>query len=125
VEAAVAVIFQQGRVLLIQRRDIPVWVLPGGGIEPGETPEQAIVREVLEETGYSVKIKRKVAAYEPVNWMTKPTHFFECEILSGEMKITAESKGIDFFAIDKLPKLIAPPYAGWILLTKLGIHWNS
>ena len=31
-------------ILLIQRRDVPVWVLPGGGIEPNETAEEAIVR---------------------------------------------------------------------------------
>jgi ADP-ribose pyrophosphatase YjhB (NUDIX family) len=47
-----------GRLLLIQRGHPPHpgrWSLPGGRIEPGETPEQAVEREVLEETGLRVR----------------------------------------------------------------------
>lgn len=39
------------KLLLVKRRDVPVWVFPGGGIEKGETPERAVVREVFEESG--------------------------------------------------------------------------
>ena len=48
------------QVLLIKRRDVPVWVLPGGGSEEGESLAQATQRELQEETGYIVKIIRKV-----------------------------------------------------------------
>jgi 8-oxo-dGTP diphosphatase len=46
-----------GRLLLIQRGHEPgrgLWSLPGGRIEPGETDQQAVVREVAEETGLTV-----------------------------------------------------------------------
>jgi mutator protein MutT len=46
-----------GRLLLIQRGHAPArgrWTLPGGRVEPGETPEDAVVREVREETGLTV-----------------------------------------------------------------------
>ncbi|HEY4387775.1 MAG TPA: NUDIX domain-containing protein, partial [Ktedonobacteraceae bacterium] len=46
-----AVIFAGTKVLLALRRDIAWWNLPGGGMEPGETVEEAMCREVREETG--------------------------------------------------------------------------
>jgi 8-oxo-dGTP pyrophosphatase MutT (NUDIX family) len=57
------VVSPEGRVLLL-RRAIPfLWDLPGGGIEPGESPEQAAVRECREETGYEIEVERVVGRY--------------------------------------------------------------
>jgi len=56
------------RVLLIRTTNLkgePVWTLPKGLIEPGETPEQAALREVREETGYAAEIVRPL---EPVTY---------------------------------------------------------
>ena len=44
--------------VLILRRDFRIWALPGGGLETGETPEDAAIREAYEESGYEVKIGR-------------------------------------------------------------------
>jgi len=114
-QAVFGVVFNEERtsVLLIKRRDIPVWVFPGGGLEPGETPEEGARREVLEETGYEVRIVRKVAEYLPVNWMTQFTHVFECRPLRGESTIGAETQDVQFFPINALPQL-PPPYDRWI-----------
>lgn len=56
----------EGRVLLVPVRDGEGawWDLPGGGVEPGESPAQAAVRETLEETGYAVPL----AAVGPMCW---------------------------------------------------------
>lgn len=115
-QAVCGVLFDSSRkqVLLIKRRDIPVWVLPGGGLEPNETAEEAILREMKEETGYEVRILRKVAAYESVNRFTQPTHLFECSIVSGKPSTGQETKEVQFFPLDHLPKYLAPPYKGWI-----------
>lgn len=41
----------------VKRGDV-VWNFPGGGIEPGETPEEACIRELKEETGYTIRVLR-------------------------------------------------------------------
>lgn len=59
-----AVVFDDaGRLLLIRRAHAPAagqWSIPGGRVEPGESHEQAVVREVREETGLRVTIVREV-----------------------------------------------------------------
>jgi len=114
-QAVYGIVFTNDRseVLLVKRRDIPVWVLPGGGLDPNETPEEGACREVLEETGYRVAAIRKVAEYLPVNKMTQFSHMFECRILSGSAQTGSESMNVAFFPLNRLP-VLPPPYAGWI-----------
>ncbi len=114
-EAVAGIVFDSAhtRVLLIQRRDIPVWVLPGGGIEEGESPEIAVCREVAEESGCLVEIVRKIAQYEPRNKLAQRTHFYECRIIGGQLSTGAESRGVRFFPLAELP-LLPPPYPYWI-----------
>ena len=51
-----------GRILLLQKAEDGRWSLPAGGIEPGESPEEAVRREVAEETGLAVTTAVLVAA---------------------------------------------------------------
>ena len=54
-----------GRLLLVKRGHEPgkgLWSIPGGRVEPGETDEQAVIREVREETGLAVRPGRLVGA---------------------------------------------------------------
>ncbi len=105
----------RSRILLIKRRDIPVWVLPGGGIEKGELPEKAALREFKEETGCEGVIIRKIAEYTPLNRLSKYTFFFECapKRLFIENFTGPETLQARLFALDHLPKL-PPPYTDWI-----------
>lgn len=62
-----ALVFRRGRLLLLHRRDdlavAPgLWDLPGGGVEVGERLEDSLVREVREETGFTVRVGRPIYA---------------------------------------------------------------
>ncbi len=121
-QAIYGVLFNKERteVLLVQRRDLPVWVLPGGGLDPGETPLDGVKREVEEESGCKVEIVRQVAEYLSVNSLTQKTHFFECKIVGGTPTATEESKQSKFFPLDALPSRLAPPFPLWIEDALLG-----
>lgn len=113
-ESVKGILFHQGEILLIMRRDCPVWVLPGGGIEPHETPEEAVVREFEEETGLNVSIVRKIAEYHPVNRLTRVTHFYELISHAGTLSPQDETRAATFFPLNALPKKIPPPFPDWI-----------
>lgn len=104
-KAVIGIVFSPDKtqILLILRRDVDIWVLPGGGIDPGETPEQAMTREILEESGLETTITRLVAEYTPVNKLAKYTYLFEAKALSGTLSTGEETRSLGFFPIKNLP----------------------
>jgi 8-oxo-dGTP diphosphatase len=61
---AQALIIEDGHVLLARHHDLTInqvyWCLPGGGVEAGETPDQAAVRELKEEANLDIRIQAKI-----------------------------------------------------------------
>ena len=105
---AFAVIFdEQRRVLLCHRRDMDAWNLPGGGIEPGESPWDAAIREVREEVCLDVAVLRLTGVY----WKPETQDLvfnFECRVVGGTAALSDEADDIGYFALDELPPNTAP-----------------
>ena len=100
---AFAVIFDdQDRVLLCHRRDLDIWNLPGGGMEPGETPDQTAIRETREETGLEIAIKRLVGVYSK-SYSNDVVFVFEAGVIGGTLMATSESDKSQYFAAENLP----------------------
>ena len=124
----------EGRVLLQQRVDNKAWTLPGGFVEPGESILDAVVREVLEETGIHIKVKKLVGLYSaPENIHTYPngdrihpvTAVFLAQMIKGELRADqVESQNVNFFHPTNLPSNTPPRFRKRIenALTDMKIH---
>lgn len=114
--AARAIIWNETKdaILLVKRQDLPVWELPGGGIDAGESPEAAVIREALEETGLTVQTLSPIGIYYPLCRLAALSYTFECTSYTGTLTISDESSDIAFFPVDHLPKYLPPPYPDWI-----------
>ena len=85
-----AVILREGKILLSHETGTGWWLVPGGGLEQGETPEECCIREVEEETGVLVKPLRPfLTLYEYYEEYRYISHYFICEITGrGQMHLT-------------------------------------
>jgi 8-oxo-dGTP diphosphatase len=114
--SVIGIIFdkERSKVIVVKRRDVPIWVLPGGGVEENESPKEAVVREVFEETGLNVVIERHVGTYFPINRLTYTTYVFTCSPKSGALSLGNETKKIGYFSIDQLPSPFFFLHQFWI-----------
>jgi 8-oxo-dGTP diphosphatase len=104
------------KILLIKRNTRPFvgyWALPGGRMDPGETIEQTIVREVKEETGLDAIIVSKVGEYvekgvkDDVEYEYYPTCFVVKPVGGEIKKQDSEIQEIQLFSLNQLPTPLA------------------
>jgi len=91
---ATAIIVDGGKTLMIRRREREgklLWAFPGGGIEAGETPEQAAVRETAEEVGLEVKAVSTLGSRVHPQTGRHMT-YVACEVISGEALVGDEEE---------------------------------
>lgn len=111
-----ALILDAGRVLLVERGNTPLagyWSLPGGAVETGERLEDAIIREVREETGLEVATDAIATVFERVMPDAAGAceyHYvlidFYCRVLGGELRAGSDSRSAAWFTIDSLHELL-------------------
>jgi 8-oxo-dGTP diphosphatase len=106
-----AIVERDGRYLLAHRTDIDWWNLVGGGLEYGESVEQGLAREALEEVGSAIEIIRLVGVY------SKPRKreivlTFLCRLTSESPEPTTGPEAIEvgWFTPDALPDNILPKH---------------
>lgn len=102
------VLFKNKQVLLTKRSDLPIWCLPGGHVEAGESIVEAAIREVKEETGMEVSLVRMLGVYSRPDWGSIGGDHgivFIGEIKEGTLiQSTDETEDADFFDIEALPE---------------------
>ena len=102
-----------GRVLLIRHSyGSGSWMLPGGGIDRGETPLHAAIRELAEETGCTLTDARCFAVVEEPPYGTVNTVHLICGTAQGKLQCDGrEVIEARFFAVDALPGGLSPMLA--------------
>jgi 8-oxo-dGTP pyrophosphatase MutT (NUDIX family) len=116
--AVAAVIRDSERRILLQQQHDDLWSLPAGAIEPGETPAQAVVREVVEETGLLVRAESVLAVLGGERCRVRyPTNdeveyvvtVFSCRVLGGALIASNdETKHLTYFPPPSMPRLSFP-----------------
>lgn len=111
-----ALIFKDNQVLLVERGKPPLqgyWSLPGGLVETGECLEDAVVREVLEETGLIVNAGRLATVFERIMPDTAGQceyHYvlvdFYCTVSGGILQAGDDSKSARWFDLADVPALL-------------------
>ena len=112
-----AVIFdRRGRLLLQQRSDGGQWGLPGGSVEIGESLADAVRREVAEETGLAVAVRRLVGVYSAPRLQVvrypdgNVWHYvnvcFECAVRRGALRTCDETLALEYFTPRRLPRTL-------------------
>lgn len=110
-----AIIFNsEGKFLLTKRSDNGQWCLPGGAVESGESVAEACAREVFEETGLRVRVKRLVGVYShPDQLVVYPDGHkafivaihFEGQVTGGELGLSNETTDFGYFTLEEIETL--------------------
>jgi mutator protein MutT len=107
-----AILFEEHKLLLLKRNQEPwegYWNFPAGFLELEETPEEAVVREVKEESGFDVAV---LGFHSMIDYHDDPRGngivlFFRCKKMAGEFMVNQEVSDCKFFSLDEIPERIA------------------
>jgi mutator protein MutT len=120
-----AVLIHEGRVLLIRRGKEPLkgrWVVPGGTVELGETLEDALVREVQEETGLVVRPLELVTVFDRIDRAGDDVRYhyvivdYLCEYVSGSPRAASDAEDVALVAEADLGRYDLPDKALQVVL---------
>jgi 8-oxo-dGTP diphosphatase len=105
------IVVRDHKILLVRRKKQPFrgrWALPGGFVEYGEKTEDAVVREVLEETGLETKVDRLAGVYSDPNRDPRGhviSIVYVLDVVGGELKAGDDASDLRFFDLKGLPDL--------------------
>ncbi len=105
------VVFHAERILLVRERQDGLWTLPGGWADVGDSPREAVEREIYEESGYEARSTKLLMVYDrnrhghPALLYHIYKLFIRCDLVGGAAHPTVETSEAGFFAEDEIPPL--------------------
>jgi 8-oxo-dGTP diphosphatase len=138
---ASAIVVHNKKVLLIHHKKLNLWMCPGGHVEPSEDPVEAVVREVLEETGHSVSVIGELdrelftenaqplpmpysIMKQEVNDVVDGLHYhvdliYRCRLLCESRKKDSEELELEWVAVNEISNYAMPSDLSTLVLRAL------
>jgi ADP-ribose pyrophosphatase YjhB (NUDIX family) len=118
-----AIVFNSSEEILLIKRANGRWFYPGGFCDVGYSPAENVVREVREETGFSVTPVRIIAVTDSLKLGSPARHLysilFYCHLEGGEIRPhPLEVLEVGFFSLDRIPEPLHSLNRGWITLAR-------
>jgi 8-oxo-dGTP diphosphatase len=109
IEAAGGVVVRDGRVAVVHRPKYDDWSLPKGKLDPGESFEDAAVREVLEETGLRCDLRRELEAvrYTTSKGEPKVVRYWVMDCTAGDFEPNDEVDELRWVPLDEAQRLLS------------------
>jgi len=102
-------------VLLVLRRELRGWELPGGRAEPGEDERTALVRELREETGLDVEVAERIGESRRRGFAAHRARVHRCRVRGGALRPSADTPAVAWFQPAALPDTLFPWFRGPLL----------
>lgn len=105
-------VIEDGRILLVREiEDFGRWAMPGGWADVNHSPSESVIREVREESGFEVTVRKLAAVYDRARQGHTPPHpfnvyrlFFICDLVGGVPKAGLETSEVAFFDEKQIPE---------------------
>jgi ADP-ribose pyrophosphatase YjhB (NUDIX family) len=106
------IVLKDGELLLVRESSDGLWTLPGGWADVNNSPSEAVVREIREESGFRTRATRLIALFDRSKHPHQPQFpfhvyklFIACELVGGSAQTSAETSEVGFFDPGRLPPL--------------------
>jgi len=105
-------VIEDGRILLAREiEDAGRWTMPGGWADVNQSPSESVIREMREESGFEVGVRKLAAVYDRARQGHTPPHpfhvyklFFICDVVGGAPKAGLETSEVAFFGENEIPE---------------------
>lgn len=104
-------VFRDEKLLLVREKEDGLWTPPGGWVDVGDAPSEAVEKEIVQESGFAARAVKLIGVYnrDKHAHTALPFAVFKlhilCELTGGAPAVSEETTAVDFFARDAIPPL--------------------
>lgn len=121
-----------GAILMVREANDGLWSLPGGWADVNQSPQQCIVREIREESGFEVRVRKLAAVYDQERRPPAPLRpfhiwrlFFVCDIAGGAAQTGVETVETGFFTERAVPQDLSLGRTRPQHIARMFAHWRD